>query len=299
MKRLLFSLVFATLLVVPSSVLAGFGVSPAKIVEDRLVKGSVFERTIYFVQGAPEKDLPITINIDDSPIKTWITSEPSGTVVIPKGVQQFPVKIIVRVPQDAELGIYKTFVRASANTIDPSVKASGGNGVSVSMGAVAALELTVGTGLHYEYGIRNIDIKNIREIDDINVDINIENKGNVIAGPNSATFELFNQFGDVRLGYVQGIKVEQVPPFEVKNVNVKFPMSIRLSPGEYWGLVKFYQDGGQFVREHKGIFVVTKATFIDKYGLIIIIIGGALLALIIIILLWRKLGRSRSYRASR
>src|SRR3989338_2681357 len=100
---------------------AGFGVSPARIVEDRLVKGSVFERVVYFVQGTPDKDLSIKIEIDDSDIKDWITTEPTGVAVIPKGTQQFPVLIRVNVPRDAKIGIYKGFVRASSLPQDSEI----------------------------------------------------------------------------------------------------------------------------------------------------------------------------------
>lgn len=264
--------------------------SPARIIEDRLIKGSIFERVVYFVQGTPDHDLPIKIEIDDTNIKGWITTIPSGTVVIPKGTQQFPVTIRVAVPADAELGIYKGHVRASSVPGDSTVE-DGSSGVSIVAGAVVNLEFTVGKGVYYEYAIRNIDLKNILETEDPTADVSIENKGNVPAGPVEASFELFNKYGDVRLAYVQSVKLDPVEPFQVVNKSIEFPMSIGLSPGEYWGLVKLYNDDGGVVREFKGVFNVNEATFFDKYGNFILWGVVALVALVLLRIVWKRFVR--------
>src|SRR3989344_3555730 len=266
-----------------SKVYAGFGVSPAKIVEDNLIRGSILERTLYFVQGMPDRDLDVKIEVDDSPIKSWIKIEPSGNFVIPKGVQQFPVTVTVTVPKDAELGIYTGFVRAvGALMLDP-LRKEGESHVSIAIGARAELSLTVGKGILYRYAIRDIDLKNILQTQNPIADVNIENQGNVPAGPSEASFELFNKFGDVRLAYVQGVKMELVKPFAVQSVAVEFPITLAtLSVGEYWGTVKLYNDKGEVVREFKDVFNVKEATFLDIYGRYILIIISIIIVLIIL-----------------
>jgi hypothetical protein len=297
-KSLIAAIVLAFFLL-PSLSLAGFGVSPAGIDEDRLVKGSVFERVIYFVQGTPDKDLNVIIEVDDTEIKDWITTIPSGRVVIPKGTQQFPVTVRVTVPKDARLGIYKGYVRATgapAVEVDPETGAAVSTGVTIALGARAELNLAVGEGIHYEYAIRNVDLKNVKETEFPKAFINIENIGNVPAGPVAATFELYNKYGDVRLAYVQGISIKPVEPFKASTVEVEFPISVGLSVGEYWGHVKLYNEKGEQVREFKDIFNVTEATFWDRHGKQI---GMGVGALLVIIVLWYFLSRrSKRRRAS-
>ena len=296
MKRsILFALV--TFFALTPIVHAGFGVSPAKIIEDKLVKGSTFERVIYLVQGTPEKDLRVKLQVDDSDIKDWVTAIPEGDFIIPKGTQQFPVILRFAVPKDTKMGIYKGFVRASGAPKAEPNEPEGQSGVVIALGAAVGIELTVGEGVYYEYAIRNLDFKNIKETDDPTADISIENKGNVPAGPAEASFELFNKYGDVRLAYIQGVKVPKVEPFKIENMSVEFPISVGLSVGEYWGLVKLYDDSGGKVREFKGVFNVNKATFLDKFGRYIIWTSLAVVAFIIVRLLTlfvRKIRRKRT-----
>src|SRR3989338_7115006 len=80
----------AVLVLLPQYAGAGFGVSPSRILEDRAIKGSVIERVVYFVQGTPDRDLEIEITVDDTDIKDWISADPIGHQIIPKGIQQFP-----------------------------------------------------------------------------------------------------------------------------------------------------------------------------------------------------------------
>ena len=231
------------------NVYAGFGVSPAKIVEDNLIKGSILERTVYFVQGTPDRDLKVKVEVDDSPIKSWIKINPEGEFVIPKGVQQFPVTVVITVPKDAKFGIYTGFVRAVGEPAPDPARKEDQSSVSIAIGARVEFDLTVGEGVLYKYAIRDIDLKNILQTENPIADINIENQGNVPAGPAEASFELFNKYGDVRLAYVQGVKIEPIKPFAVESVAVEFPISIAtLSIGEYWGLVKLYNEKGGVVR---------------------------------------------------
>ncbi len=276
----------------PGVVSAGFGVSPAKIIETRLVKGSVLDRVVYFVQGTPDADLAITLSVDDGEIGSWISITPTDNVIIPKGIQQFPVTIRITVPRDAKTGIYKGFIRASARPVE-TLEQGSGSGVSIVAGAVATIELTVGEGVYYEYVIRNLDLKNIKEHQSPSVDLSIENKGNVPAGPAEASFELFNKYGDVRLAYVQGVKIARLEPFITKTVNVEFPLPLRLSVGEYWGLVRVYNDSGGTVREFKGVFNVTKSTFLDKYSQMISMGLGILLLLVFLLFILKRI-RNRS-----
>ncbi|HEY4515186.1 MAG TPA: hypothetical protein VJJ22_03465 [Candidatus Paceibacterota bacterium] len=285
-------IVIALFLVYSRPALAGFGVSPSRILEDRLVKGSVLERAIYLIQGTPDRDLKANISVDDTDIKSWISTTPSGDIVIPKGTQQYPLMIKITVPKDAPKGLYKAYVRITGAPAEKQEGEEGSSGVNIALGARVELDLTVGDGIHYEYAIRNIDMKNINEAQFPQVDVDIENKGNVPAGPAEASFELYNKYGDIRLAYVQGIKLEKIPAFKTQSSRIEFPISVGLSIGEYWGMIRLYNDDGSLVREFKDVFNVTEATFYDKYGRYLTYGFFGLILLFIVIFFLRRRRRA-------
>lgn len=274
------------------SVHAGFGVSPAKVLERNLIRGSVVERVIYIVQGTPEKDLHVTATIAEGEVKDWIKISPGADFVIPKGTQQFPLTIQVTVPKDASLGVYKGSIRVGTVPEKPKVE-EGGSGVSISVGARIDVDLTVGEGVHYEFAIRNIDIKNISEVEFPRAEIRIENLGNVPAGPEEAAFELYNKFGDIRLAYVQGIKLNKVEPFTTMSLDPEFPLPVRLLPGEYWGTVRIYDSETKLIREFKKPFNVDKATFFQKYRNTILAGVGVILFGLVLFIVGKRTGKRR------
>ncbi|MBI1998885.1 MAG: hypothetical protein HYS73_00940 [Parcubacteria group bacterium] len=247
---LLFVLLFVAISVFPAVVEAGFGISPPSIKETRLVPGSRITRTVYLIQGNPEKAVSMDVSVESRDIKDWISFDPAGSFTIPAGVQQFPLKITIDVPKDAEIGIYKAFIRPSTNP----EKAK--EGVAISLGGRIDVELTVGNDVYESFTITNIDIEHIRAGEKPKVNIEVENTGNVPTGPSAASFELFNKFGDIRLAYGDVDIVEEVPSFTKQGLTIEFPLSVRLAEGEYWGNVKIYDDTGGRVKELKKPFMV-------------------------------------------
>lgn len=247
----------AIILFAPHMTLAGFGVSPPKIIEDHLARGSHLERTVYLVQGNPEKDLQMEIVVDSANIKNWISFENGNIFTIPKNTQQFPLKAIVDVPANADFGIYKAFLRF--NTVPQKGGSdNGGSGVAVTVGGRVTMELTVGEGIVKSYTIPSISILNVHAGENAKVSLTIENTGNVPAGPSAASFELFNNFGNIRLAYGEFHSFEPVKSFSSKNITIEFPIDVHLAEGEYWGHVKIYNEDNQAIKELKAGFSVTK-----------------------------------------
>ena len=243
---------------IPRLTLAGFGVSPPEITEDHLVRGSHLERIVYLVQGNPEADLQMEIVVDSANIKNWISFENGKVFTIPKNTQQFPLKVIVEVPEKADLGIYKAFLRF--NTVPQKEKSdsSGGSGVAVTVGGRISVELTVGEGIVKSYQIPSLSILNVSSGKNPRVSMMIENTGNVPAGPSAASFELFNNFGNIRLAYGEFRSFEPVKSFSSKNITIEFPIDVHLAEGEYWGHVKIYNEDNQAMKELKAAFSVKK-----------------------------------------
>lgn len=236
----------------PLVAFAGFGVSPPKIEDDRLVPGSRLESTIYLVQGKPDRDVPVEIIIDSKNIKEWISFENGPTFTIPTGVQQYPLNVIIDVPSNADFGVYKAFLRIST---EPD-KAKNPGQVAISIGARVDVALTVGDNV-----ISGFDVKKITLLDAVTngsptAKVSFVNTGNVPITPTLASFELFNKFGNIRLGYVENDNFEELPPFAEQDITLEFPIDVTLAEGEYWGHVKIYNEEGKVVRDLKTVFDV-------------------------------------------
>jgi hypothetical protein len=232
---------------------AAFGISPPFINADHLVPGAVYRQTVYLVQDRPEEDLPMkaVLEISDS-IRSWISLDRGFDFTIPKGTRQFPVEVVVRVPEGTSLGVYKgnlTFTGAPGKA----------GQVTIALGAQAVMNLTVGDNIYRKVSIPLVKFLDIEEGWSPRVYLKLNNEGNVPEELDGATFELLDQYGAVRLAFSQTPRgLTATPPFEISEYTVEFPMDLHLGLGQYWGVVTFYQDGKQLVSQ-KGVFNVLKA----------------------------------------
>ncbi len=241
-------------LVAPIVAYAGFGVSPASIIEERAIPGASFSRVIYLVQGVPDAPVAVEISVESRDIKDWITVGKGNRITIPSGVQQFPIPVSITIPQGTPLGNYTAFIRI--RTIPDPADQSGE--VAISLGGRVDVSLTVGDNVVEEFSVKNIQILSIEEREVPRVALTVENTGNVAVAPDSVSFELFDKFGDIRLAYgrVSFDDFEKTPAFSEKKYTVEFPFNIVLAPGEYWGHTKVYAKGGSSARELRTVFDV-------------------------------------------
>ncbi len=295
MKKLIYFSLIAVFLLGPNVSQAGFGVSPGKIIEDNLVPGSYYETTVYLVQGDPKQDLNINIGVESEYIKDWVTIIDGNQQVIPKGVQQFPLKLAIEVPEDADLNIYKAFLRI--NTVPEAGNTDGQ--IAISIGGRIDLELTVGDDIISQYEIISLDILDIKQVEDPTVVVKIRNEGNVSAAPYAASFELFNKFGTVRLGYADFEDFNPVKSFSEESQKITFPVDVRLAPGEYWGEVKIYNDKGEVIKELRTVFDVSEVNNFDLVwayivdNIWLVYIAGIAILLIVLVGIIKKIKRRR------
>ncbi len=253
-------LIIAITLVFSGNVNAGgFGVSPPQIIADNLLKGSVYEQTITFVQSEPDEDLQAEVVFDAPEIESWISIDRGMSFTIPKGQQQFPIKVKISIPEDAPMGKYKGFIRVStAPAKTKEIKE--GSSVSINYGGRIDLDLTVGNNVIEEFEVLAITMKNIEPGWPLLASVKIQNTGNVPVKLDRGTFELFDKYNSVRLGYGQTEEFESVSPYSIKETMMQFPIDLKLGLGEYSGIVKVYKDG-KVVKELKTPFrVVEKGT---------------------------------------
>ncbi len=266
MKKINFLFIIGAIIsacVLPQSAQAGFGVSPGTVSEQNLVPGARLERTIYLVQADNNQSIDATVAVDEGSskeLKDWISFIPGSSFTIPGGVQQFPLKIVIKVPADAELGKYSGSV--TINTVPPK----SGEQITIALAARVNLDLSVGNNVISDFSVRSIKILDVVESENPRVVFDITNTGNVSVAPDGTSFELLNKYGDLRLGYADGDFTEKVPSFSDKKVTVDFPVDFKLSEGEYWGYVKVYKQG-KVVAELKTIFNETPGSFFVRHGL--------------------------------
>lgn len=235
-----------------SPVLAGFGISPPRLANDRLLPGSHYEQVIYLVRGEPKETLFTTIKINAPEIENWIKVEPGFEFELPKGTQQFPVKFIVDVPQDAELKLYQ----GTIDILTSPEKAKEGQ-VTVALGAQAEIALRVTEEELSEFEFRGITLKDVEQGSPIKLILKIENKGNQETGPTKVYLKVFDQHHGSLLEEKETDILERVEPFQIQEIPVEFPTNLGI--GQYWGDFEIYQDE-KLVKKDKQVFNILEKT---------------------------------------
>lgn len=233
--------------------LGAFGVSPPFLVNDHLVKGSKYTQVIYLVRDNADQDLPIAAKLDvNDRVRSWFQVAGGEEFVIPKGVRQFPVEVTINIPKDAGLGVYSgkmSFVGRPDAT----------GQVTIALGVEVSINFTIGEGIFRSSRVQGISFLDVEEGWAPKVLVKFVNEGNVPESLERATYELFDQFGAVRLAFVQKNEgFPEVEPFSITDFVVDFPIDLHLGIGSYWGSVNFYKEG-KVVGSQRTIFNVVEA----------------------------------------
>ncbi len=234
-------------------VLGAFGVSPPFLVNDHLVKGSRYTQVIYLVRDNAEDDLPIAAKLEvNDKVRGWFQVSGGEAFTIPKGVRQFPVEVTITIPQDAGLGVY-TGKMSFVGRPDATGQ------VTIALGVEVSINFTIGEGIYRSSRVQGISFLDIEEGWSPKVSVKFVNEGNIPESLERATYELFDQFGSVRLGFVQKNEgFPEIEAFTTKDFVVDFPIDLHLGIGSYWGSVNFYKEG-KVVGSQRTIFNVVEA----------------------------------------
>jgi len=256
MKKARFILVIVVLLTLFSanSVFAGFGVSPPKVLNRHLLPGSHFEQTIYLIQSKPEKDLLASIEIDAPDIKDWITIDRGLEFTIPAGIQQFPIKVSVNVPLEAEFKHYGGQMWVKTMPVD-----KGEGMVTVALGAIIALDLEVSTEQVYGFVVRGVNVSDTEEGRPIKIGVTLQNVGNVKDRPTKIHLDVYDQYHNELLYSGDVTDLDYIKPFKTETIIGKFKTKLAL--GSYWAEIKVYKDENILV-EDKRVFLVVERTSI-------------------------------------
>ena len=269
---------------------AGFGVSPPYVNNNRLTPGSHYEKTIYLVRGTPTEELTAEVTIDAPEIKDWITIEKGLRFPLPKGVQQFPMKVMIDVPSDAAYGSYQGYIRVRV------IPSGGSEGqVATLLGARIDISLAVTEKGFSDFRVRGISVPNVEKRSPLVVLINLENTGNIKIRPSKVHLDVYD------LNHVKILKSGDITetgwvgPFETRQIEGKLPIDLAL--GEYWADVTVYKEG-ESLGANKIYFKVVP--YVEKPGIeeklplsfllpLLPYIGvGIILLIILLILIWTE-----------
>ncbi len=235
-RGLLFVAVFVlyVLMDVPQVVHAGFGITPPYVRSDRLTQGSTFTQEILLVRGSPTQDLKAEITLNVPGIEEWITIDRGREFLLPAGERQVPIRVTVRVPNDAPYGRHQGTIRIRTMSPDPA------SGVSIALGAQIDVDLRVDDAIR-DFEVRRVRISEAEEPrrfwwleypGRITFTMGIENTGNAPTSPSRIRLDIYDRRGNVVLETTYNTnKLDQVLPFETREVTAYLPT--RLPPGAY------------------------------------------------------------------
>lgn len=262
--------------------IAGFGVSPPTVLNKNLLPGSSDEQIIYIVQSEPKETLSAQVKISAGEATSWVGIENGNSFEIPKGIQQFPMKVKISVPSDAKLGQYKGTIELLTSSTGSSKQSAP---VKVNLGAQIEIDLEVTNSALVDYNIQGFSIKDAGKGEPIILGIKIQNRGNAPAGPTKATVAFYDIYHSEKLWEGQKEILEKVESFSIKDINVELPNNLDL--GQYWADVEVF-DGEESIIKTKIVFTVVeplksgrqavKLSFSPLKYLFIINIVGALIA---------------------
>jgi len=256
MRKNIFSTIitlFTFAFLLPVAVQAGIGVSPGEIANDRLQPGSHYETEIVISQSDPSEDMQINVEVDAGIASSWFSFSPSSQFIITKGVQRYPLHVIVDVPEDAPYQSFDGAIRVKAS---PVIQGENAGGVAVVKGARLEVALVTTELSITDFTVRSLKLNSPKQNEDLVLEITLENTGNTNTTPTSATIDI-RDLNDAAVKTITSTTFNgEVLPGETGTMTVAFTPG-ELEVSEYFADVKVYLDDN-LLREDTLVFAVTK-----------------------------------------
>lgn len=247
-KTFFFSAVLALALVVfPSQVFAGFGVSPSNIMHENITPGGHFEQEITLSRSDPYEDLEIIIEPSLDEMKDWFSFKPGMSFIFPAGEQRLVVTAIVDVPADAPLKHYEGLVRIKAQSTDGA-----DSGVSVVKGSRLDVDIVVTNDAIVQLVAKRLKMRDVNGDETLKLDMDVTNNGTTPAAPNVKLTILNLQQNE--LESLEANDLPLVNANETKAITAEF--DTKIGAGEYFAIVQIMHDG-QLLRQERLVFRVS------------------------------------------
>lgn len=282
---------------------AGFGISPPSVSNKNLLPGSSYEQIIYIVRSEPVETLSAEVQINAGSATSWIVIGNGNKFEIPKGIQQFPMKVRVTVPADAKLGEYKGTIDLLTTSVSTTTQTVP---VKVNLGAEIGIDLKVTNNELVDYNIQGLSIKDTEKGLPITLLVKIQNKGNRLAGPTKVKVAFYNIYHDIKLWEGEKDISEKADSFSIRDISVELPNDLDL--GQYWADVEFFDEeksvninkivftiiepliteSSKVVKENSGVICFVAGNYMVIFGIVGLILIIALVVWIVIRMLKKR-----------
>lgn len=233
-KSIFFTLLIALLLlVVAFEARAGFGISPPRVWNERLAPGSHYEQVITLTRSDPDNPVEIVIEVDAPEIKDWVRIDKGNKFIYPAGEQQFPMTVIVDVPEDAGYSTYYGKMTVKAVPTDSKGQ------VTVALGAVIDFKLRVSGEKFSDFKIKGISIPDMEEGWPLKLVVSLKNIGNVKTRPSKVHLDIFDNYHSTKLFSGDITQMSWVDSF--KDGKSEGELMADLKPGQYWADYEVYK----------------------------------------------------------
>lgn len=295
---------------------AGLGLSPSKWAEEHGPRGAQIEKTFTFSRSDPEEDLYFQAETEGE-IKDWLEIDKGLEFIMPKGEQQFPIKVKINIPAGADYGNYKGGIRFKSETRTKEKT----SGAGVILGALIQIDLAVSDEDFLDYDILQITVPATKENELVRISLKIWNRGNIEAKPTKLTMVFWDGYKAEQIEFEEiadfsGIKA--VPPFSEGEIEIE--SSAKLEVGQYWAIIKAYHND-EIIKSEEIIFDVKKDIIFKEENpqetdissktvleiwknysshiLIIVIVVIIVIGFLLIIKLWKKTALSDSNKRNK
>ena len=253
-KPALILLIVCFFIFVALKVEAGFGISPPRVWNDYLVPGSHFEQVIVLTRSNPDSPMEIITEMDSPEIKDWVKIDKGEKFIYPVGFKQFPITIIVDVPENAGYSIYY-----GKMTIKSAPVGNEGQ-VTVALGAVVDFKLRVSGEKFSDFKTRGIGIADLEEGWPLKFTVSLENLGNVKVRPSRIHLEIFDDYHQKKITTGDITQMSWVESFKVGESQGE--MAVNLKSGQYWAEDEVYKNDEMILKEKLRFNVLPPGTLI-------------------------------------
>ncbi|MFH0840881.1 MAG: hypothetical protein V1865_02790 [bacterium] len=252
-------LIFVIFILTAKVALAGFGVTPPYVRNEKLSRGAVYEQEINIIRGGDNlPDQMATLEIDAPEVEDWITFSEGNEFLLPEGEKRVRIKARVEVPKRAKIGLYKGTIQLTAQPVGKLKQGS----VNIVMGLQLSIYLDVIDLQIIEYKVIGLRVEDAMEQHKwlffnrpgkIKMYFNINNIGNVEAGPDRITLDVYNNAKSELLASYVDKKIKKIKAFETKEVLAEFKTD--LPEGSYRTDFKVYK-GDEVINEGEVTFSI-------------------------------------------
>jgi len=223
---------------------AAFGISPPWVENDHMLPGTTYEQIINMSRNKTDKEMKVTVMIKgDEDLVEWIQIQDEENLIMEKGQNVLPMKVIIDVPERATLKNYLGNIYVSLVPLVADTAMEGGQ-ISVNLGVNISVDITVTGEEVIDYQIESVSINQLQEGDPFSINVEVENLGNTEISDIKGQVDIYENTG--RTEILKSLDFlplsESVSSDETKISEMVFE-DIVLDPGKYWIVPKTFKDG--------------------------------------------------------